>query len=217
MMMNDNLAGWISFLASPAAPASAMHPLELEGFLTGVIVAPDLIPPSLWIDAIWGDDEPMFDTIEQFQAVVDIVMRYYNALIDVIDRQGAEWRPRFMDQSGVADLEKAAIWVSGFWLAMSAVPDAWSALIEDERTQILVEPIAVFVDLDTLFGEPLPDNIEDIRRDSASLIPHVLPALRKLAQMRSVDPSARATRKVGRNERCPCGSGKKYKRCCGLN
>ena len=23
--------------------------------------------------------------------------------------------------------------------------------------------------------------------------------------------------KVGRNEPCPCGSGKKYKRCCGLN
>ncbi|WP_082364086.1 SEC-C metal-binding domain-containing protein [Rhodopseudomonas sp. AAP120] len=29
-------------------------------------------------------------------------------------------------------------------------------------------------------------------------------------------PPAPATRtKVGRNEPCPCGSGKKYKRCCG--
>jgi uncharacterized protein YecA (UPF0149 family) len=26
---------------------------------------------------------------------------------------------------------------------------------------------------------------------------------------------AAATRKVGRNEPCPCGSGKKYKKCCG--
>jgi uncharacterized protein len=24
-------------------------------------------------------------------------------------------------------------------------------------------------------------------------------------------------KKVGRNELCPCGSGKKYKKCCGLN
>lgn len=33
-------------------------------------------------------------------------------------------------------------------------------------------------------------------------------------------PSAtvvRETPKVGRNEPCPCGSGKKYKKCCGLN
>ena len=31
----------------------------------------------------------------------------------------------------------------------------------------------------------------------------------------SSTPYIRAARKVGRNEPCPCGSGKKYKRCCG--
>ena len=25
----------------------------------------------------------------------------------------------------------------------------------------------------------------------------------------------RATPKIGRNDKCPCGSGKKYKKCCG--
>ena len=25
------------------------------------------------------------------------------------------------------------------------------------------------------------------------------------------------TEKIGRNEACPCGSGKKYKKCCGMN
>ena len=29
-------------------------------------------------------------------------------------------------------------------------------------------------------------------------------------------PIVRATPKVGRNDPCPCGSGKKYKRCCGM-
>ena len=28
-------------------------------------------------------------------------------------------------------------------------------------------------------------------------------------------PFVRAEQKVGRNEPCPCGSGKKYKQCCG--
>lgn len=28
-------------------------------------------------------------------------------------------------------------------------------------------------------------------------------------------PAAKRGARVGRNERCPCGSGKKYKRCCG--
>jgi preprotein translocase subunit SecA len=31
------------------------------------------------------------------------------------------------------------------------------------------------------------------------------------------EPAKRTTDKVGRNDPCPCGSGKKYKRCCGAN
>ena len=30
-----------------------------------------------------------------------------------------------------------------------------------------------------------------------------------------LSPNAESAKKVGRNEPCPCGSGKKYKRCCG--
>ena len=29
-------------------------------------------------------------------------------------------------------------------------------------------------------------------------------------------PEATQSTKVGRNDPCPCGSGKKYKRCCGV-
>ena len=30
-------------------------------------------------------------------------------------------------------------------------------------------------------------------------------------------PVVNSTKKVGRNDPCPCGSGKKYKKCCGAN
>ena len=33
----------------------------------------------------------------------------------------------------------------------------------------------------------------------------------------SAKPKQRTTAKVGRNDPCPCGSGKKYKNCCGRN
>jgi len=35
------------------------------------------------------------------------------------------------------------------------------------------------------------------------------------AAEKPAQPVKRETRKVGRNEPCPCGSGKKYKKCCG--
>jgi uncharacterized protein YecA (UPF0149 family) len=37
--------------------------------------------------------------------------------------------------------------------------------------------------------------------------------------MQDIDPRFVTVprKKVGRNDPCPCGSGKKYKKCCGLN
>jgi len=35
-----------------------------------------------------------------------------------------------------------------------------------------------------------------------------------LANTKPVDPIQKAGGEVGRNDPCPCGSGKKYKRCC---
>ncbi len=36
----------------------------------------------------------------------------------------------------------------------------------------------------------------------------------KIKNSGEVIPFQRVTKKVGRNEPCPCGSGKKYKKCC---
>ncbi|MDE0190599.1 MAG: SEC-C metal-binding domain-containing protein, partial [Gammaproteobacteria bacterium] len=38
---------------------------------------------------------------------------------------------------------------------------------------------------------------------------------RARGQPARVETFVRSERKIGRNERCPCGSGKKYKHCCG--
>jgi len=53
--------------------------------------------------------------------------------------------------------------------------------------------------------------------------PEVLPERKKRSMNLSHgDDSAIATfkrkeKKIGRNDPCPCGSGKKYKKCCGAN
>lgn len=47
--------------------------------------------------------------------------------------------------------------------------------------------------------------------------PHLetLQRLRSLAPARTATPKPEKRRKVGRNDPCPCGSGRKYKKCCG--
>ena len=62
-------------------------------------------------------------------------------------------------------------------------------------------------------------NIEDFRKQILTM---ELPSeairfdlLRQLADIKPSAPQPEKQKKVGRNDPCPCGSGKKYKRCCG--
>jgi uncharacterized protein len=59
----------------------------------------------------------------------------------------------------------------------------------------------------------------DARLDEAAAeIPRAILLLRKIAQIRANRPSVHAkphSAKAGRNDPCPCGSGKKFKRCSG--
>ena len=58
------------------------------------------------------------------------------------------------------------------------------------------------------------DDIEQRHDEAVAQLPRAILLLRKIAQLRANRTSAMATRmKVGRNDPCPCGSGKKYKRC----
>ena len=50
------------YLVSDHAPHDSMGLSDLDGFLTGIAVGPELILPSEWLPVIWGGDEPVFDT-----------------------------------------------------------------------------------------------------------------------------------------------------------
>lgn len=227
--MTDAKATLLSFLASPAAPRTTLSPLELDGYLTGVIVTPQSTPilPSQWLPGLWGDEEPIFDDDAQIEAMLGAVMEYYNALIADIDRglkrlesDGvADYRPMFLTGGAKPAHEAVRRWVRGFWKAMALAPAVWRALAEDERTQILIQPLVRFSEFEDQKPVESPDNIEDLLDEHAALIPRTILVLHKLARIRSADAHAAPDRrsKVGRNDPCPCGSGQKYKRCCGRN
>ena len=159
-MMADPMAVWSSFLASPAAPNTAMSPLELDGYLTGIVVTPQAAPilPSAWMARLWGDDKPIFEDEVQINAVLGAVMIHNNTLLRDIDRslermeadRIVDYRPLFLsgDQKPTHDAVRA--WVRGFWKAMELAPETWSKLAQDERTQIVIAPFVGFFDLGKL-------------------------------------------------------------------
>jgi uncharacterized protein len=82
----------------------------------------------------------------------------------------------------------------------------------------LLTPIEAFTSLSKwkAHDEKLSDvEVDNIRN---AIIPNVLDIhafwLARREDAKSVTTVHRDTPRVGRNEPCPCGSGKKYKKCC---
>jgi len=220
-MTADPLLTWLGFLTSPAAPKGAMSPMELDGYLTGIVVSPDLLLPSRWLDRIWGENEPTFDGLDQMQTVIAAVMDHYNAIIAALDagfkqieaKKTAAYRPLYLAPSGKPNHDVVRTWVRGFGKAMALAPERWSSIAEDERLQPLLSPFIGFLDVADPDFEPA-DNIDELLDEAATTIPRATIILRKIAQF-STAPAAGRRSKIGRNDPCPCGSGLKYKRCCG--
>jgi uncharacterized protein len=161
----------------------------------------------------------------QINAELGAVALRYNTLIRDIDRslerleaeRIVDYRPLFVagDQKPSHDAVRA--WARGFWRAMALAPATWSKLVEDERTRVIIEPFVCFFDVGGLDSNEVPDDIDNLLDAEAALIPRMILVLRKLARIREAAgrPAPLPRRvKIGRNDPCPCGSGKKYKRCC---
>ena len=61
--------------------------------------------------------------------------------------------------------------------------------------------------------EQLQDKVDDMQNQVAAGKMQAVDVAEFMRQMRT-KPVVRDYKKVGRNDPCPCGSGKKYKNCC---
>lgn len=195
--------------------------MELDGYLTGIVVSPDLLPPSRWLDRVWSENEPSFDGLEQMQTVIAAVMDHYNAIIAALDagfkqieaKKVANYRPLYLVASGKPNHDVVRTWVRGFGKAMALAPERWGSIAEDERLRPLLTPFIGFMDVEDPDFEPA-DNIDELLDEAATAIPRATIILHQIAQF-STASAVRRRSKTGRNDPCPCGSGRKYKRCCG--
>lgn len=224
--MSDQGIAWRTIIQCPSAPAGVMARLELEGYLTGVITAPSPIRPDLWIGSLWGSDVAAFDDAVRAQAILDMVHATSTKLAAGIEQslrrleteRVCDYRPAFLTSDAKPSHDAIRAWVSGFWKAMTLVPAEWVALASDERTRIIIEPFVGFIDIGSGDTIEWADDIDDRLDEAAAQIPRAILLLKKIADLRASRPTrpqpARRL-KIGRNDPCPCGSGKKSKRCCG--
>lgn len=202
------------FLSSPALEASSMDVATLEGFLTAVAIGPRLVHPSEWLPWVWdreaGEIGPEFDSQEQAIHIVSLLMRLYNAVLDAFATHPESFEPVFHAGAQYG----ASEWCEGFLLGFIFETEAWS-LLQVGQPRLLVP----FMRLGSEEGRDMTIKAADAHTWVDAIEPALLRIHSFWLERRLSGPSGatlvRGTPKVGRNEPCPCGSGKKFKKCCG--
>jgi uncharacterized protein len=207
------------FLMSDAAPDNSMGLSDLDGFLTGILVGPDLVMPSEWLPRILGGEKPVFESTEQAQEVLAAIMGRYNEIAQSLDGHPDDLNPIYWENAE-KNIVIAADWAEGFLEAVEMRADAWLPLIRDKKAGILLMPIlALCGDREEQSMLPLDAETEaEIVAEAPEMIPVCVCAIRHFWHERMGQSSPiRHPPKIGRNDPCPCGSGRKYKRCCRAN
>jgi uncharacterized protein len=207
-----------AFLTSDSTSEEVLAIDELHGFLTAIVCCPVPVMPSEWLPGVWRtDEEPRFASTEQAGDIMALIMRMHNDIASVL--QAGEEPGPLMLETTLASGETtffAQGWCWGFMEGIRLKYEAWEP--HQDAIDELLLPIAALEDLgddDSEFNDLLdhPDKVEQL----TDAIPESVLGIYRQSRSEaggSPKPFRRETAKVGRNDPCPCGSGKKYKKCC---
>ena len=199
---------------------------ELDGFVTGVLACPEMIPLSAWLSRVWGvTGDAEFPDLKAAEKTIGAVMAHYN---DVAAQITATLRVEPIYEVDVnSDETLWEPWVDGFTRAMALRPDAWNALLDraDDETRSAMIFIMALQDIYTGDSKFTEEEVDQIDLEAPDLIPNCVatilhqsrPELSRPVPANRPDQPFKAGPKPGRNDACPCGSGRKYKQCCALN
>jgi uncharacterized protein len=228
------------FLDNPKRPDGTLRLHELQGFLFAIASSPETIAPSEWLPMI-GDDEGLnFADQNEAQEILGLVMALYNEVnAAVLERSNAlpagcafdeDISKNFEDDSSISQ------WARGFASGHDWLAEAWEEYLFDELDEECGATLMVL----SFFGSKMlagayykdmapgkrkkgDESFENFAKTMREMFPDALASYAHIG--RSIfeavlkhskgggEPAV--SNKIGRNEPCPCGSGKKYKKCCG--
>ena len=202
---------------------SAMNFEQLDGFLAALICGPDLVMPSEYLPKIFGEDYSFKDADEATQAF-QLVMRHWNAIVGALAptiKEPDVYLPVLLhNEDGIA---MANDWAIGFMQGVEMRGDSWDVFLDDDKVSGPILPMMMLAHEHDLDPQMRPPAIALDKREELllSMIAGLTQIYRYFEPYRKAgtwqEPVRRVRPKVGRNDSCPCGSGRKFKQCCAGN
>lgn len=190
---------------------------QMDGFMAAVACSHEFIPPSEMMGIIWG--EGVFESMTQAEEIPALFFQHWNDILRLM-ASGKGFEP-LLDETK-EDNPLAQQWARGFVLGVGLLEDTWKEVFEDEDLASWMIALFLLADVD------MPEIKEELqsldpsdfdREEMLGFLMHGIGIYYAYFEQRSrkghLDSGPARTVKVGRNEPCPCGSGLKYKRCCG--
>ena len=199
---------------------------RLDGYLHALAIGPETVMPSRWLPKVWGQDGgammPPADNQEQVNHLLGLVMRHFNSIVSAFEQSppvvATCWPTTRYGEAG--DFEDAEMWAHGFAEGVALNQAAWQVLLGHPEGQRWYRPIGLLGEDDFSADQEAltrtPAQRAALAAEIGTNLAHIhafwLPLRLAVAERQQAQ---RLRQKVGRNELCPCGSGKKFKQCCG--
>ena len=211
-----------AMLVSDNVPADCMNLEMLDGYLAAIACGPEPIEPPAWLPAVWTADGigAEFGSGSSAGRALSLVLRYYNETLASMGAEEEMWEPFCYSSEGEDSPPIGDEWVAGFEQGLELWPDEWTAGLDSQDAAVAEGLLANALDP---WGGDDAASADDATRlawlESSGRAARGLYALWRevgLSGPQLVDVSAEVTGEgPGANQKCPCGSGKKYQKCCG--
>ncbi|WP_200917706.1 YecA family protein [Jeongeupia sp. HS-3] len=217
-----------AFLMSPRTPAETMDLEMLDGFLVALAVGPEDILEDEWLPQVFDGTPPEFDDAIEAEETFSLIRRHAASVKASFAPKRREnigeeplYFPLVLSDEGADEKWQdslGAYWASGFRAGLLAREEIWQAALDEDEH--LFDSVASILALEE--GHDADDETKPLtlkaREERISELPWIVEDVmfywleKKYGQVERVE---REEPKTGRNDPCPCGSGKKFKKCHG--
>jgi len=203
------------YLARFGNDVSIRSAAELNGFFAALACSPSVVVPSRWMPAIWSGESRMPERWRK-----EDVESFFRAAIsrhnEIMDSTGMGHVAAFFGKREVDGEIHVTVedWSDGFLRGF----ELWGRISGEDAniTEECIGPIRLLSSRDES-ARPEDKDGEEVQVEAfMSIEPGVRRLYQYFYERRPLPgaPIVRESPKIGRNDPCPCGSGKKYKKCC---
>jgi uncharacterized protein len=206
------------YLNAPERTDSTL-PLDMvQGLFCAVVSAPEPVLPSSWIPVVLGEGHE-FATDAEAQEILGLLTGLHNeAARQLNEGEGFD----FILYGSEGEEDDLAAWAEGYLMGVDLADPPWDERADPDDVDHMLFPFLALtgeakeIALDA--GEEWMSEAEEAKMLAEireGLANHLMD-VRQFWFEKSIPPTVkREGPKVGRNDPCPCGSGKKYKSCHG--